>query len=50
MYEYSVETYTVNEAADEMNKMANLGWRVIAVSPNIARGYGLVVTFERQIK
>ena len=24
------------------------GWRVIAVSPNIAMGYGLVITFEKQ--
>ena len=24
------------------------GWRVVAVSPNIAMSHGLVVTFERQ--
>ena len=48
MYEYRVETYKVKEAADEMNKLASEGWRVIAVSPNEAMGFGLVVTYERQ--
>lgn len=47
MYEYKVETYNVKEATGEMNKLAQEGWRVIAVSPNIATGYGIVVTFER---
>ena len=31
-----------------MNRWGKEGWRVIAVSPNIAMGYGLVITFERQ--
>lgn len=48
MYEYKVETYKVKEAADEMNRLANQGWRVIAVSPNMAVGYGIVVTYERE--
>lgn len=47
MYEYKVETYKVNEAESEMNKLAQQGWRVIAVSPNIAMGYGIIVTYER---
>lgn len=42
MYEYKV-----NEAESEMNKLAQQGWRVIAVSPNIAMGYGIIVTYER---
>lgn len=42
MYEYKV-----NEAESEMNKLAQQGWRVIAVSPNIAKGYGIIVTYER---
>ncbi len=50
MYEYIVETYKVNEAESEMNKLAQQGWRVISVSPNIAKMYGIIVTFERQIK
>ena len=50
MYEYFVETYRVNEATEEMNKLAKQGWRVIAVSPNVALGYGLVITYERQVK
>ncbi len=35
MYEYKVETYKVSE---------------VAVSPNIVRGYGIIVTYERIIK
>lgn len=50
MFEYKVEIYKVREAEREMNKLAQLGWRVIAVSPNLAMGYGIVVTFARQIK
>lgn len=50
MYEYKVEYYKVNEAESEMNKLSQQGWRVIAVSPNIARGYGIIVTYERVVK
>lgn len=46
MFEYKVETYKVKEAEKEMNKLVQLGWRVIAV----AMGYGIVVTYERTIK
>lgn len=48
MFEYRVEVYTVRQAEAEMNRMAADGWRVVAVSPNIAMSHGLVVTFERQ--
>ena len=48
MYEYRVLTMTVNEAAEKMNLMAKQGWRVVAVSPNHAVGFGLVVTLERK--
>lgn len=48
MYEYKVETYKVKEAEREMNKLAGEGWRVIAVTPNQAIGYGIVVTYERK--
>lgn len=48
MYEYRVETYKVKVAANEMNKLASEGWRVIAVTPNEAMGFGLVVTYERK--
>ncbi|MCM1306856.1 MAG: hypothetical protein NC037_05950 [Bacteroides sp.] len=50
MYEYRVETYKVKEAGEEMSKLAQLGWRVIAVLPNMTMGYGIVVTFERLIR
>ena len=48
MFEYRVEIYAVREAEEKMNRMAADGWRVIAVSPNLALGHGIVVTFERQ--
>ena len=48
MFEYRVEIYSVRQAEAEMNRMAADGWRVVAVSPNIAMSHGLVVTFERQ--
>ena len=47
MFEYRVEVYAVRQAEAEMNRMAADGWRVVAVSPNIAVSHGLVVTFER---
>ncbi len=50
MFEYKVEIYKVKEAEEQMNLLAQRDWRVIAVSPNMAMGYGIVVTFERQIK
>ena len=48
MYEYKIETYKVNAAEKEMNKLATDGWRVIAVTPNQAMGFGLVITYERK--
>lgn len=48
MYEYRVEIYSVRQAEAEMNRLAAEGWRVIAVSPNIAVSHGIVVTFERK--
>ena len=50
MYEYKVEVLKVKEAEEVMNKLAESGWRVIEVSPNMAMGYGVVVTFEREKK
>ncbi len=48
MYEYKVESLLVKEAEARMNELAKSGWRVVEVSPNIAMGYGIVVTFERE--
>lgn len=48
MFEYKVEVYKVREAEVQMNKLAKTGWRVIAVSPDIAMGHGIVVTYERE--
>ena len=48
MYEYKVIAVPVKKAEAEMNKLAQEGWKVIEVSPNIAMGAGLVVTLERE--
>lgn len=50
MFEYRVEIYAVREAQRKMNLLAGEGWRVIAVTPNVAMGHGIVVTFEREKK
>ena len=47
MYEYKVEVLGVREAEQRMNALAKDGWRVIEITPNIAMGHGIVVTFER---
>lgn len=47
MFEYRVEIYAVRKAEAEMNRMAADGWRVVAVCPNQAAGFGIVVTYER---
>lgn len=47
MYEYKIAAYKVKEAESEMNKFAQQGWRVISVSPNIATGFGIIVTNEQ---
>ncbi len=49
MYEYKVEVMKVREAEAEMNRLAQSGWRVVAVCPNAAMGFGIIVTFERRI-
>ena len=46
MYEYKVEVYKVRDAERKMNKLAREGWRVVAVSQDIAKLYGVVVTYE----
>lgn len=49
MYEYKVEICKVKGAELKMNQMAKQGWRVVAVSPDIAAGYGVIITFERPL-
>lgn len=48
MLEYRVETCRVKQMEDVMNALAAEGWRVAAVTPNQAVGYGVVITFERE--
>lgn len=47
MYEYKVMILKVKECEETFNDMAKEGWRVVAVTPNNAQGFGVVVTFER---
>ena len=47
MFEYRVENYAVRKAEAEMNRMAADGWRVVAVCPNQAGWFGIIVTYER---
>ncbi len=49
MFEYRVEIINmVRQAEAEINRIASDGWRVISVTPNLAMGHGLIVTFERK--
>ena len=48
MFEYRVEIYAVREAEEHMSRLGADGWKVIAVTPNLAMGHGIVVTFERK--
>lgn len=50
MFEYKVIKSRINSAQHEMNELAKQGWRVVAVSPNVAMGMGLVITLEREKK
>jgi len=49
-YEYKVVITKVKQAEAIMNKLAKEGWRVVATSPNQAFGYGIIITFEKEIK
>ena len=48
MHEYKVIKAVVKSADKEMNELAKQGWRVVEVSPDIARGMGLIITLERE--
>ena len=49
-YEYKVIKTSVNNAEKEMNDLARDGYRVITVSPNVAMGMGVIITFEKEIE
>ncbi|MBP5726016.1 MAG: hypothetical protein J6Y48_02960 [Clostridia bacterium] len=46
MPEYRVRTCSTRKAEEDMNHMAADGWRVIAVTANVAMG-GVIITYER---
>lgn len=48
MYEYKVLTLSVKECEKTINQLAKEGWRLVAMVPNQAMGFGVVATLERQ--
>lgn len=48
MYEYKVIKTSVNSAEEEINAWAKKGYRVVTVSPNIAKGMGVIITLEKK--
>jgi hypothetical protein len=50
MYEYKVLDLGVKECEETFNQLAKEGWKLVTMSPNIAKGMGVVATMEREIK
>lgn len=48
MYEYKVVVLKVKECEETFNHLAKEGWRLVAMIPNNAMGYGIVATLERK--
>ena len=48
MYEYKVLVLKVKECEKVFNQLAREGWRLVAMVPNNAIGYGVVATLERK--
>lgn len=48
MYEYKVLILKVKELEETLNRYAKEGWRLAAMVPNQALGYGVVVTMEKK--
>lgn len=49
MYEYKVLTLGVKECEKTFNQLAKDGWRLVAMVPNQAMGFGVVATLEKQV-
>ena len=47
MYEYKVLTLSVKEGEAALNELAKDGWRLVTMTPNIAKGMGVIATVER---
>lgn len=50
MYEYKVLILKVKECEETLNQFAKEGWKLAALVPNQAMGYGVIVTLEREKK
>lgn len=48
MKRYKVVVCKIKEAEGLMNELAAEGWCVISTIPNIALGYGMIITLERE--
>lgn len=49
MYEYKVIEVAFKDSEAAFNELAKDGWRVVTVSPNIAKGMGLIATLEKKL-
>lgn len=50
MVEYKVIVLKVKDMEETFNRLAKEGWKLITSSPNMAMGYGVVCTLEREVK
>ena len=50
MYEYKVLVLKVKECEETLNRLAKEGWRLVAMIPNSAMGYGVVATLEKKME
>jgi len=49
MVEYKVFDTFIKDLESLLNKYAKEGWKVVSITPNIAKGMGVVVVMERTI-
>jgi len=49
MYEYKVLDLSVKECEKTFNQLAKEGWRLVTVSPNVAKMMGVIATMEKKI-
>ena len=51
LYEYQVLSFLqLKECEEALNRLAEEGWRLAAMCPNLVMSMGVIVTLEREIK
>lgn len=50
MYEYKFLTLNIKVCEKTLNELAQKGWRLVTVMPNIAKGYEVFATLERKVE